>query len=341
MLDGIRSKEVLNGLRGGEAANRDALTALVRNVSLLVHDFPEIAEVDLNPVFASRAGATAADIRVLLDFELAPVRFRPSQDEILRAMNRIMRPDSIAVIGASAEDGKIGNSVLKNLINGGYQGRIIPIHPSPDSVLDRKAFRSIKEVPERVDLPVSAIPARLVAPVLAECGQKSVAGAVLIPSGFAETGNVDMQREVLAVAREHNIRLMGPNIYGFYYTPKNLCATFCTPYDVKGKVALSSQSGGVGMAIIGFSRSTKMGVSAIVGLGNKADIDEDDLLTFFDEDPDTEVIAMHVEDLKDGRSFAEVAKRVSVKKPVIVLKAGRTAAGARAARSHTAALAGN
>src|SRR5262249_47819978 len=121
----------------------------------------------------------------------------------------------------------------------------------------------------------------------------------------------------------------------------NLCATFCTPYDVRGKTALSSQSGGVGMAILGFSRSTKMGVSAIVGLGNKADIDEDDLLTFFEEDPDTQVIAMHVEDLKDGRSFAEVATRVSKRKPIVVLKAGRTAAGARAARSHTAALAGN
>src|SRR5260370_1258877 len=120
-----------------------------------------------------------------------------------------------------------------------------------------------------------------------------------------------------------------------------LCATFCTAYDVKGKAALSSQSGGIGMAIIGFSRSAKMGVSAIVGLGNKADIDEDDLLTFFEEDPDTQVIAMHVEDLKDGRSFAEVAKRVSARKPVIMLKAGRTGAGARAARSHTAALAGN
>jgi acyl-CoA synthetase (NDP forming) len=341
MLDGIRGTAVLNGLRGGEAVNRDALAALVRNVSLLVCDFPEIAEVDLNPVFASRGGATAADVRILLDFHPAPVRFRPSQDEILRAMNRIMRADSIAVIGASAEDGKIGNSVLKNLINGGYQGRIIPIHPSLDSVLGRKAFHSIKEVPERVDVAVFAIPARLVAAVLAECGQKSVAGAVLIPSGFAETGNTDLQREVLEVAREHNIRLMGPNIYGFYYTPKNLCATFCTPYDVRGKVALSSQSGGVGMAILGFSRSTKMGVSAIVGLGNKVDIDEDDLLTFFEKDPDTEVVAMHFEDLKDGRSFAEVAKRVSVKKPVIVLKAGRTAAGARAARSHTAALAGN
>ncbi|MGH6914283.1 MAG: acetate--CoA ligase family protein, partial [Geminicoccales bacterium] len=128
---------------------------------------------------------------------------------------------------------------------------------------------------------------------------------------------------------------------GFYYTPENLCATFCTAYDVRGKVALSSQSGGVGMSIIGFSRSTKMGVSAIVGLGNKCDLDEDDLLTYFEQDDDTQAIVMHCEDLKDGRSFAEVAKRVSQKKPVIVLKAGRTAYGAKAAASHTGALAGD
>src|SRR3546814_517797 len=134
---------------------------------------------------------------------------------------------------------------------------------------------------------------------------------------------------------------MGPNIYGFYYTPKNLCATFCTPFDVKGRAALSSQSGGIGMAIIGFSRSTRMGVSAIVGLGNKSDIDEDDLLTFFEHDDHTDVVAMHLEDLKDGRAFAEAARRVSKKKPVVVLKAGRTAMGARAASSHTGALAGN
>jgi acyl-CoA synthetase (NDP forming) len=163
----------------------------------------------------------------------------------------------------------------------------------------------------------------------------------MIPSGFAETGEIELQNEMLAVARKHNVRVMGPNIYGFYYTPKNLCATFCTPYDVKGKVALSSQSGGVGMSIIGFSRSTKMGVSAIVGLGNKSDLDEDDLLTYFEQDPNTQVMAMHLEDLKDGRSFAEVAKRVSKNKPIIVLKAGRTAMGARAAASHTGALAGN
>src|SRR5205085_25860 len=161
-----------------------------------------------------------------------------------------------------------------------------------------------------IDVAVFAIPAKFVAQALAEVGEKKIPGAVLIPSGFAETGNVAGQEEIVAVARKYGVRLMGPNIYGFYYTPKNLCATFCTAYNVRGQAALSSQSGGVGMSIIGFSRSTKMGVSAIIGLGNKSDIDEDDLLTFYEQDDSTQVIAMHMEDLKDGRAFAEVAQRV-------------------------------
>jgi len=341
MLDGIQAAEMLRGVRGEPAVDREALASIIERVSQLVSDFPEISEVDLNPVFATPKGATAVDVRILVDFDPPAPRPRPSQDEIVRAMNRIMRPDAVAVIGASGEAGKIGNSVMKNLINGGYKGEIYPINPKADEILGYKAYKSVKDIPGNVDVAIFAIPAQFVAAALTECGEKKIPGAVLIPSGFAETGNEEGQREIVEIGRRYNVRLIGPNIYGFYYTPKDLCATFCTPYDVKGSVALSSQSGGVGMAIIGFSRSAKMGVSAIVGLGNKADIDEDDLLTFFEQDDATKAIAMHMEDLKDGRAFAEVAKRVSKAKPVMVLKAGRTALGARAASSHTGALAGN
>ena len=341
MLDGIAAAEVLKGVRGSEPVNRAALAGMIRGVSQLVSDFPEIVEMDLNPVFASKAGAIAADVRIVLDFDQPPPRYRPKHDDIVRDMNRIMKPESVAVIGASGEAGKIGNSVMKNLINGGYQGKIYPINPSADEIMGMKAYKSVKDVPGPVDVAVFAIPAKFVAAALTECGEKKVPGAVLIPSGFAETGNVEGQQEIQAIGREYGVRLMGPNIYGFYYTWKNLCATFCTAYDVKGHAALSSQSGGIGMAIIGFSRSAKMGVSAIVGLGNKSDIDEDDLLTFFEQDDNTQIIAQHCEDLKDGRAFAEVAKRVSKKKPVVMLKAGRTSLGARAASSHTGALAGN
>ena len=341
MLDSIAAADVLKGVRGSEAVNREALGLLIERVSHLVSDFPEIGELDLNPVFATAKGAIAADVRIVIDANPAPARYRPSHDDIVRSMNRIMKPDAVAVIGASAETGKIGNSVMKNLINGGYQGKIYPIHPKADEIMGYKAYKSVKDVPGEIDVAVFAIPAKLVAGALIEVGEKKIPGAVLIPSGFAETGNVEGQKEIQEIGRKYNVRLMGPNIYGFYYTWKNLCATFCTPYDVKGHAALSSQSGGIGMAIIGFSRSAKMGVSAIVGLGNKSDLDEDDLLTFFEQDDNTHIIAMHCEDLKDGRSFAEVAKRVSKKKPIVVLKAGRTAMGARAASSHTGALAGN
>ena len=341
MLDEIAGAAILDGVRGQPGVNRQALAELIVNVGQLVDDFPEIAELDLNPVFATPTGATAVDARLLLDFEPKAARHRPSHDEILASMTRIMQPNAVAVIGASAGEGKIGNSVMKNLIDGGYEGAIYPIHPKADEILGRRCYPSVTAVPEDIDVAVFCIPAALVAGALAECGQKNIPGAVLIPSGFAEIGEHELQAEIVQVARDNNVRLMGPNIYGFYYTHKNLCATFCTPYTEKGQVALSSQSGGVGMAIVGFSRSAKMGVSAIVGLGNKADIDEDDLLTFFEQDPNTGVIAMHVEDLKDGRAFAEVAARVSKKKPVVVLKAGRTSMGARAANSHTGALAGD
>jgi acetyl coenzyme A synthetase (ADP forming)-like protein len=341
MLDGIQAAEILRGVRGAQPVDRAALGKMIERVSALVADFPEISELDLNPVFASEKGATAADVRVVLNFNPPPARFRPDPKLIVEQMNRIMRPNAVAVIGASAENGKIGNSVMKNLINGGYQGAIYPIHPSAESILGKKAYKSVKDVAGEIDVAVFAIPAKFVAQALTEVGEKKIPGAVLIPSGFAETGNVAGQNELVEIGRKYGVRLMGPNIYGFYYTPKNLCATFCTAYDVKGKAALSSQSGGIGMAIIGFSRSAKMGVSAIVGLGNKSDIDEDDLLTFFEQDDNTQIIAQHCEDLKDGRGFAEVARRVSKKKPIVVLKAGRTSMGARAASSHTGALAGN
>jgi acetyl coenzyme A synthetase (ADP forming)-like protein len=341
MLDGIQAAEMLRGVRGADPVDRDALAAVVVAVSNLVADFAEIQEVDLNPVFATKDGATAVDALITVDFTPRKEIFRPSREEILGAMKRVFHPRAVAVIGASAEDGKIGNSVMKNLINGGYRGDIIPVHPKADEILGKKVYKSVLDIPGEIDLAVFAIPAKFCAAALDEVGRKGIPGAVMIPSGFAEVGEVELQDDLVAVARKHGVRVMGPNIYGFYYTPENLCATFCTAYDVRGKVALSSQSGGVGMSIIGFSRSTKMGVSAIVGLGNKCDLDEDDLLTYFEQDDDTQAIVMHCEDLKDGRTFADVAKRVSQKKPVIVLKAGRTAYGAKAAASHTGALAGD
>ncbi len=341
MVDATAAGRLLDGVRGRAAVGKDGVAAVIARVSELAADFPEITEIDLNPVLASPRGVTAVDVRLVVDAAPPPRVASPAREDILASMNRIMHPRAIAVIGASAEAGKIGNSVLRNLLDGGYQGTIYPINPKACEVLGLPAYAGIGEVPGPVDVAVFAIPAPRVPAALEAAAAAGIAGAIMIPSGFAETGEVELQERIVAIARASGVRILGPNIYGYYYTPEKLCATFCTPYDVAGKVALTSQSGGIGMAILGFSRATKMGVSAIVGVGNKADIDEDDLLTFFEEDPNTELVAMHFEDLKDGRAFADAARRISRHKPVVVLKAGRTAAGARAARSHTAALAGD
>ena len=172
MLDGIAAAAILKGVRGEKGVDRKALAELIQNVGKLVADFPEIAELDLNPVFATPKGAVAADVRIVLDFNPPPPPPRPSRDDILRAMRRIMRPDAVAVIGASSEDGKIGNSVMKNLINGGYRGEIYPIHPSANEILGRRAYRSVKDVPGVIDVAVFAIPAKFVAGVLREVGEK-------------------------------------------------------------------------------------------------------------------------------------------------------------------------
>src|SRR5436189_277011 len=211
---------------------QQTLADVIVKVSQLVSDFPEIVELDLNPVFATKKDAIAADVRIVVDFTYKPRPAPRPNDEIVAAMNRIMQPKAVAVIGASAEDGKIGNSVMKNLINGGYKGDIYPIHPKAAEILGYKAYKSVKDVPGVIDTAVFAIPAKFVAGALIECGEKKIPGAVLIPSGFAEAGAPELQEEIVEIGKKYNVRLMGPNIYGFYYTPAKLCATFCPASDV-------------------------------------------------------------------------------------------------------------
>lgn len=342
MLDGIRAAGVLRGVRGTAPVDRAALAVTIERVSRLVSDFPEIREIDLNPVLATPDGATAVDARFVVCFEEAgagPARF--SREEMIETMEHLLRPRAIAVIGASAREGKIGNSVMRNLVEGGFPGEIYPVNPQGGEILGRGVYADVSDLPDGVDVAIFCIPAELVLEAIAKAGDRGIPTAILIPSGFAETGEVELQRRLVETARAHGVRFVGPNIYGVYYTPVRMSAAFTTPYDVRGPVALASQSGGIGMAILGFARSRRLGVSAIVGLGNKADIDEDELLAFFEQDEHTDCIALHMEDLKDGRAFVQAARRTSKKKPIVVLKAGATPAGARAAASHTAALAGD
>ena len=250
-------------------------------------------------------------------------------------MTRLMRPRGVAVIGASDRRARSATRSCATSSTAASPARSTRSTRRPTTILGRKAYPTSRTCPARSTSRCSRSRRSSCPSTLREVGDKGIAAAVLIPSGFAETGDVELQQEIVKAGREHGVRFSARTSTASTTRRRRCARRSARPYDVQGRVALTSQSGGIGMAILGFSRTTKMGVSAIVGLGNKADIDEDDLLTFFEHDDATQCVAMHLEDLKDGRAFVEAAKRVARKKPVVVLKAGATAAGAKAAASHT------
>jgi acetyl-CoA synthetase (ADP-forming) len=259
---------------------------------------------------------------------------------MLKAM---LEPKSIAVIGASRTPGKIGYVVLRNIIGYGYSGRVYPINPHANEILGLKAYPSVLEVPDEVDVAVIAIPAQEVPKAIEECGRKGVKVAVVITSGFSEVGNVELEERIVKIAREYGVRILGPNIFGYAYTPRNINATFGPMEIEKGNIALISQSGALGIALMGWTIMNEIGLSALFSIGNMADIDVAELSELLIEDPNTRVIAIYLEGIKPGRGgeFVEKMSKVTREKPVVAVKAGRTSRGMRAVASHTGSLAGS
>jgi acetyl-CoA synthetase (ADP-forming) len=258
-------------------------------------------------------------------------------------LKSMLEPRSIAVIGASRTPGKIGYVILKNIIGYGYKGKIYPINPNAEEIMGLKAYPSVLNVPGEVDVAVIAIPAQEVPRAMEECGKKGVKVAVVITSGFSEVGNVELEEKIIKIAREYGVRILGPNIFGYAYTPSNINATF-GPLEVeKGNIALISQSGALGIALMGWTIMNEIGLSALFSVGNMADIDVAELSELLADDPNTKVIAIYLEGIKPGRGreFVETMTRVTEKKPVVVIKAGRTSRGMKAVASHTGSLAGS
>ncbi len=255
----------------------------------------------------------------------------------MKNLDCVFKPHRVAIIGASPDPKKIGHQILKNLIEGGYQGEIIPIHPTADTVLGHKAYRSLSDVKEGVDLVLIAIPAALVVKAMQECAQRKVGGVAIITSGFAEVGNTAEEEKLTKIANDNNIALLGPNIFGLAYAPCKLNASF-GPKDIyPGKIVFITQSGALGIGLMGWTFMKKIGLTALVSIGNKADIDEADLIAYFNKDKEANVLLLYMEGLKDGRKFLEA----KIEKPTVVLKVGRSSRGAKAAASHTGSLSGS
>lgn len=254
----------------------------------------------------------------------------------------IFNPSSIAVVGASQEEKKVGNAVLKNLING-YTGKIYPVNPGRTEILSLPCYPSVSAIPDRVDLAIIVIPAKAVADSLKDCAKAGVKGVVVITAGFKEVGGdgVAREKEIVEIVRTAGMKMVGPNCLGVMNTKNKMNASFAAELPPEGRVAFFSQSGALGVAIIDWAIENNFGFSKFVSFGNKADLNETDFLEYFANDPDTDVILGYIEDVIDGKRFIEIAKEVTKIKPVILIKSGATEAGARAASSHTGALAGS
>ncbi|MEJ2069922.1 MAG: acetate--CoA ligase family protein [Syntrophobacterales bacterium] len=259
--------------------------------------------------------------------------------EDFASLNAIFKPKSVAVIGASTAPGKLGHDILANLKNGGFAGPLFPINPKAEEILGLKVYKSIADTPEPPELAVVVIPAKIVTPTLEQCADKGVKGAVVITGGFAETGEEGerLQEEMAQVIRRTGLKVVGPNCQGVNMPHHHMCASWPL-ITTKGKIAFASQSGTVGAAFLDLAAAERLGVSAFVSLGNRVNVDEAEVIQYFNADPHTEVIALYLEGVKRPSYFLDALHECQ--KPLVILKAGRTKRGSQAAESHTKSLAG-
>ncbi len=253
----------------------------------------------------------------------------------------LFEPESIAVIGASQDKQKIGYTVFNNIISGGYKGRVFPVSPRGGEIDGHKVFKDIRDIEAPVDCASIVIPAKLVKDAVTSCALKKVKFIQIITSGFSEIGNVKEEKEITAIAREAGTRIVGPNMFGLYSRAASLNSTFSATRINPGNVAILTQSGALGIAMIGKTAVANMGLSAIISIGNKCDVDDADLLEYLIGNEETKVILMYIEGVKNGERLIEILKMATGKKPVVVIKSGKSKRGAQAAASHTGSLAGS
>jgi acyl-CoA synthetase (NDP forming) len=274
-------------------------------------------------------------------------------------LNAFFNPCSAAIIGATKKIDKAGNVIFKNFAynktRGVFKGEIYPVNLNEESILGFKCYPSITEIPGELDLIVIVVPAKVVPSIMEDAVTKNVKAAIIISSGFREIGNIELEEQITATAKKAGIRILGPNCLGVYYQKTGVDTLFlpetkvlttgdeviATPRPLVGDIAIVTQSGAFGVAALDFLAGRQIGISKFVSFGNKSDVTESEMMDYLLYDNETKVILLYVEDIKYGRKFLKIASNVTMKKPIVALKAGRSAAGARAAASHTGAIAGS
>ncbi len=280
-------------------------------------------------------------------------------EESIRKLDAFFNPRSVAVIGATKKVDKAGHVIFKNFatnkLRGVFKGELYPVNPGEDSILGFKCYPSLKEIPGEVELIVIIVPAKVVPSIMDEAAGKKVKAAIIVTAGFKEVGNIELEDQVVAAARKGGIRVLGPNCLGVYYSKTGVDSLFlpetkvlstgedviATPRPMPGNIAMLTQSGAFGVAALDYLTGRQMGVSKFVSFGNKCDVSDSEILSYLLHDKETRVILAYVEDIKHGKEYLKIAKKVTSRKPVVVIKSGKSEAGARAASSHTGAIAGS
>ena len=268
-------------------------------------------------------------------------------------------PSTVAIIGATKKTDKAGHVIFKNFVNnkkrGIFKGKIYPVNPREETILGFKCYLKITEIPGEVELIVIVVPAKVVPQIMIDAVSKKVKTAIIITAGFREIGETELEKKIVKTASDAGIRILGPNCLGVYYSKTGVDTLFlpetkvlttgdeiiATPRPLFGRIAIVTQSGAFGIAALDYLAGRQIGISKFVSFGNKSDVTETEMINYLLSDKETKTILLYVEDIKHGRRFLEIAKNVSLKKPIVVIKSGRSAAGARAAASHTGAIAGS
>ncbi len=340
MLSEFKGKALLGAFRGEAPVDMGLLKRTLKGLSDLAMQYPEIHEIDINPLIATAMGDLAAvDALVKVDKPAPVTGMRPPIDK--RQLTALFFPDSVAFIGASATIGKWGNLLPSNAISGGYEGDIYLVNAKGGTIFGRPVYKQLADIKEHVDLAVVTIPAARIMDLIPQLKAKGIKGMLLITSGFSETDEAGkiLERKVVQQAAAAGIIILGPNTMGICSPHKKFFCTSSHTHPRAGTTALVSQSGNLGVQLLNFAQTHGVGIRMYSGSGNEAMVTVEDYMELFESDDKTKTVVLYLESVKDGQRFFKAASRVSRKKPVVMLKGGRTAAGARAAASHSGAMA--
>ncbi|RQD79528.1 MAG: CoA-binding protein [Methanocalculus sp. MSAO_Arc1] len=336
MVREIRGYQLIKGFRNEPPRDEEALVQAISAIARLFLDHPGFSEFDINPLILYEDGLIAVDARFI-----AGAEDKPGKQEHRPLDSGILKPQSIAVVGASPDPQKIGYTITRNLLS--FPGALYPVNPKHTGILGRKAWPRIPEIQDDVDMAVIAVPAGVVPDIIRDCVEKKVRTAVVISFGFRESGEEgkQLEEEIVSIARSGGVRIVGPNSLGVMVPPHGINSTFSQSAAQAGPVGFISQSGALITTIIDWSAEEEIGFSAVISVGNQADIGFVDYIDLLAEDEETKVIVLYIEEIREGRRFFDTVMRVAEKKPVVAIKSGQSRIGQIAAASHTGSLAGD